>query len=363
MIQTSCRLRNFSILSVLALTVSNVFLTLRLLQTDCGHHLNNEITTSIVPKPPIILTPASQCLEYILADSNGNVSEKAVFSGLDLKLGRWDSRRMFKVFDFVIHGEKFTELSDKLNVTLATQSSIEKIFSLVQVSHHWSGPISIAVYVAGDDELYLLQVYLTFLRYCYVTIRERVAFHLTFPKDRSPSNIRSVHLSDIITKYNCAKPEQTITELLKQRTAETKKWRIKYPYPQNFLRNVARKNCQTHHVFLTDVDIIPSANLNFAEQLDKFLKKAKCANSNNLCAYVIPTYELDERVRFPRNKTDLIRLTNKGLARPFHNKVFIYNQYATNFSRWQADLTETEDVRISHAVTNFEVKVFLSKIN
>lgn len=94
--------------------------------------MNNEITTSIVPKTPIILTPASQCLEYILADSNGNVSEKAVFSGLDLKLGRWDSRRMFKVFDFVIHGEKFTELSEKLNVTLATQSSIEKIFSLVQ---------------------------------------------------------------------------------------------------------------------------------------------------------------------------------------------------------------------------------------
>lgn len=39
---------------------------------------------------------------------------------------------MYKVFDFVIHGEKFTELSEKLNVTLATQSSIEKIFSLVQ---------------------------------------------------------------------------------------------------------------------------------------------------------------------------------------------------------------------------------------
>lgn len=130
--QTSCRLRNFSILSVLALTVSNVFLTLRLLQSDCGHHLNSDITTSIVPKAPIILTPASQCLEYILADTNGNVSEKAVFSGLDLKLGRWDARRMFKVFDFAIHGEKFTELSEKLNVTLATQSSIEKIYSLVQ---------------------------------------------------------------------------------------------------------------------------------------------------------------------------------------------------------------------------------------
>lgn len=138
-----------------------------------------------------------------------------------------------------------------------------------------------------------------------------------------------------MNRFDCAKPEQTLNELLKQRSGDTKKWRIKTPYPQNFLRNVARKNCQTYYVFLTDVDIIPSmsSNFNFAEQLDKFLRKAKCSQSNNLCAYVIPTYELDERVRFPRNKTDLIRLANKGLARPFHNKVFIYNQYATNFSR------------------------------
>jgi beta-1,4-glucuronyltransferase 1 len=130
--QTSCRLRNFSIISVLALTVSNVFLTLRLLQvSDCGRY-NDHLATSLVPKAPVILTPATSCLEYVLADSSVNASEKPVFSGLDLKLGRWDTRRMFKVFDFAVVGEKFVELSDKLNVTLATQSSIEKIFSLVQ---------------------------------------------------------------------------------------------------------------------------------------------------------------------------------------------------------------------------------------
>ncbi|CRL06689.1 CLUMA_CG019439, isoform A [Clunio marinus] len=350
MIQTSCRLRNFSIISVLALTVSNVFLTLRLLQvSDCGRFNNDN---SVIPRAPVILTPATTCLEYILADSSVNASDRPVFSGLELKLGRWDTRRMFKIFDYGVVGEKFVELSRKLNVTLATQSSIEKIFSLVQVSHHWSGAISATVYAAGDDELYLLQLYLTYLRHCFTTIRERIAFHLVIPKERSPSHLRGIHLSEL-AKYNCAKPEQTLNEMLKQRSGDTKKWRIKYPYPQNLMRNIARKNCQTYFVFLTDVDIIVSANMNFAEQLDKFLRKAKCSNINNLCAYVIPTFELDERVRFPRNKTDLIRLANKGLARPFHNKVFIYNQYATNFSRWQSDVTETE-VKISHAVTNFE---------
>lgn len=110
------------------MTISNVFLTLRLLQTsDCGQA--NEQTTSLVPKSPLIITSPS-CLEYIMAD--GNVTEKTIFSDLDLKLGRWDQRRMYKVFDFAILGEKFVEMSEKVNVTLATQSSIEKIFSLVQ---------------------------------------------------------------------------------------------------------------------------------------------------------------------------------------------------------------------------------------
>lgn len=90
------------------------------------------MATSLIPRAPVFLTPATSCLEYVLADSSVNASDKPVFSGLDLKLGRWDSRRMFKVFDFAVVGEKFVELSDQLNVTLATQSSIEKIFSLVQ---------------------------------------------------------------------------------------------------------------------------------------------------------------------------------------------------------------------------------------
>lgn len=334
-LQTSCRLRNFSIICVLALTLSNLYLSLRLLHStsDCNFTSNSEEenglqSSSLIPKAPI-LTP-STCLEYVLAETTGNSSEKVAFSGLDLKLGRWDAKRMYKIFDFAAVGEQFTELSDRYNVCLATQSSVEKIFSLVQVSHHWTASISVAIYSAGDDELYIVQLYLSYLRHCFKTIRERVSFHLAYPKDRPPTHINSIHISDL-SKYNCQKPEATLNEMLKQRTVDTAKWRIKYPYPQNHLRNVARKGCQSGYVFLTDVDIIPSAG--FAEHLDKFLRKTKCSNANSLCAYVIPTYELDERVRFPRNKTDLIRLANKGLARPFHYKVFIYNQYATNFSR------------------------------
>lgn len=336
----TCRIWNLSIACVLTLTLSNVFLTVRLLHnatcstftdssaggdgSEGGTSGENGGGGAIAARAPILTS--STCLEYILPDSLNN-SDKPVFSGLDIRLGRSDAKRLYKIFDFSVIGDKYADLSEEYSVCLATQSSLEKIYSLVQVSHHWSGPISAAVFAAGEDELYLLQLYLSYLRYCFKTIRERVSFHLVFPNDRLPSQIKAIQSNDY-KKFDCAKPEATLRILLKLRKPETTKWRIKNPYPQNHLRNVARKGCQNLNVFLTDVDIIPSVN--FAEHLDKFLRKRKCSN---LCAYVIPTYELDERVRFPRNKSDLIRLANKGLARPFHQKIFIYNQFATNFSR------------------------------
>lgn len=76
-----------------------------------------------------------------------------MFSGLNLKLGRWDSKRLYKIFDFAVVGEQFTELSDRYNVCLATQSSIEKIFSLVQMSHHWSGKQILLYFNFYNDEI------------------------------------------------------------------------------------------------------------------------------------------------------------------------------------------------------------------
>ena len=53
-------------------------------------------------------------------------------------------------------------------------------------------------------------------------------------------------------------------------------WRRTMQYPQNLLRNVARKNCGTEWVFLTDVDIIPIPNL--APDLAVFLRSPQAKN-------------------------------------------------------------------------------------
>lgn len=128
--------------------------------------------------------------------------------------------------------------------------------------------------------------------------------------------------------FNCQNPDKTLRTLLKLRTAKTMEWRKKNIYPQNHMRNIARKGCQSKYVFLTDIDIIPS--INSVVLLNNFFKTVTCDGN---CAYVIPTFEIDVRAPFPRTKENLLGLIKKGLARPFHEKVFIYNQYATNFSK------------------------------
>ena len=109
-------------------------------------------------------------------------------------------------------------------------------------------------------------------------------------------------------------------------------WRSRYPYPQSHMRNLARKGAQTRHVFLTDVDVLPSFGA--AQQIsDFFLARAESGHECAKCAYVVPTYELAFNVSFPRDKAALLRLKDKGLARPFHQKIFKNGHHATNYSR------------------------------
>ncbi|XP_075234246.1 beta-1,4-glucuronyltransferase 1 isoform X2 [Lycorma delicatula] len=352
-----CRLWNVSLIIVLLLTLCNIMLTVRLLHTECPHPIiqasqlkealekgQNREKISMSSAADERIKVIKPCLQFPTS-LPCNFSRGSQFFNVDTRIGRWDNRRMYKMFDGAVVGEKYGDVSQKYSVCLATQSSIEKMYSIVEVSQHWTGPISVALFAAGDMEYKLMKGYVKYLRRCYSTVRERVIFHVMFPKEKVPSTTNKIESTD---NMDCEHPDLVLNSLLKMRTSDVVRWRVRNPYPQNHLRNLARKNCQTNYVFLTDVDIIPSNNL--ADELNAFLKETKCKGH---CAYVIPTFELDERVRFPRNKTDLIRLAGKGLARPFHQKVFIYNQFATNTSRWMKDSGPNE-LHVSHNVTNFE---------
>lgn len=331
--QLGCRPSNLSLTCLVILVLMNITLTFLLLQSetclpiimprDLGSNAITEWNLGTLIKEP--QQQEQQQQSDCVTQDYQSLPVDATELKLNINLGRWDARRLFRTFDHILVGSSFVKLSRAYRVCLATQSSVEKLHSIVQAAHHWTGPMSVALYVAGDEEFEVLQKYLIYLRKCYEPIRERVAFSLAVPRVRPVK--RQPREFDPPEMVDCAKPEGTLNELMNGVSNEQANWRIRNAYPQNHMRNLARKNCQSDYVFLTDVDIVPSFNLTGA--LDEFLRADTC----DKCAYVIPTYELDSRVRFPQNKTELVRLARKGLARPFHQKVFIHNQFATNFTR------------------------------
>ena len=89
--------------------------------------------------------------------------EKIVVFNINLGLSRWDYKQRYKFLDFIGPGNKVLELSKKYTVSIATQSSLEKLHSIVEISRHWNGPILLAVFVAGDEfrltELYIYRTW------------------------------------------------------------------------------------------------------------------------------------------------------------------------------------------------------------
>jgi len=79
------------------------------------------------------------CPEQVAADpvapAPPPLASKSPLLNVDLRLGRWDSRRLYRLFDHVLVGDRFADLSDNSRVTLATQTSVERMQSVVQVNY------------------------------------------------------------------------------------------------------------------------------------------------------------------------------------------------------------------------------------
>lgn len=267
---------------------------------------------------------SSQALSSEYDDATITENIPSIFN-LNFSLGRWDNSRRYKFFDNVLSADKSVKLSEKYTVCIATQSSLERLYSVIQMSQHWTGPISAAVFVAGEEYL-LTEIYITYMRQCFPHVRDRISFHVAYSEDCPPTKYYDKLAFDYMR--NCSNPKGVLSVLLNHRMKGTIEWKSRVLYPQNHMRNLALRNCNTAYVFLTDVDIIP--NIGMADNLDVFLRNSHC---EKLCAYVIPVYEIDEKVTFPQSKSEMIKLAKNQLARPFHQKIYDNGHSSTNYSR------------------------------
>ncbi len=74
--------------------------------------------------------------ETTTSSSPTNTYMEDIFYHLNLSNAHWDDKREFRVLHHIVKGEKFDRLSKDYVVTLASQSSLDKVQWLSQVTIH-----------------------------------------------------------------------------------------------------------------------------------------------------------------------------------------------------------------------------------
>lgn len=102
------------------------------------------------------------------------------------------------------------------------------------------------------------------------------------------------------------------------------------PYPNNLLRNIARKGVHTQFFFLIDIDMVPSGGLR--QGFIDFIQRYK--HGSNI-VYVVPSFELKNNYIVPQNKTELLRLSDEIIVRPFYVELCWKCQKYTEYYKWR----------------------------
>ena len=121
---------------IIGLLICLNFWLISKLKLQQDSHDNQLLQVSMVsdknPDKRNLLNPVSSQIDERSAEEtlkNDNFEEKNTFSSelIDVNLGLFDESRKYKMFDNVIVGDKFVSSSIEYDVTLATQSSLDKL--------------------------------------------------------------------------------------------------------------------------------------------------------------------------------------------------------------------------------------------
>ncbi|XP_057315719.1 beta-1,4-glucuronyltransferase 1-like [Hydractinia symbiolongicarpus] len=207
-----------------------------------------------------------------------------------------------------------------VNIAIATQCSRNNLQHVKRLVNYWSGPISIAVLVSGNEiDDYLSE--LNLLVQCRTTIASQVAFHVVIPLSHPPFQSNLVIKKE--DKLTCSQFNVAHKDNAKNYDF------VQISYPGNLLRNVALQNIITSHVLVIDVDMLPSPNLR--EQL----LSSSLLESDNI-AIVIPSFEVNSEKTIPVDKTELIHYWTQGYIRPFYKSVCWKCQKYTDYDQWKS---------------------------
>ncbi|XP_054713202.1 beta-1,4-glucuronyltransferase 1-like [Uloborus diversus] len=242
-----------------------------------------------------------------------------------------DSSGEFHIINYLITSELIKSHSHvKPDLTLATQTTINGLHNLNLLASSWQGSISIAVFSLTEDVPLAVETILH-LRRCYQAIHYNTSFHLVYPlngptNNALPSSFPNVNSCDFL-----------VNNL--QKLSFGKNYALGVAYPNNLLRNVARRSVLTEFVFMIDIDMVPSENIH--KDFLQFAREKKLfsdSNKDDKTVYVVPAFEVKEDATVPRHKAALLQQVEAMVARPFYFELCWKCQKHTDYEAWQREL-------------------------
>ena len=172
------------------------------------------------------------------------------------------------------------------SVTLVAQLSSERLAMLESILSHWTGPVSLALYLTDAESQSLLDLYSSSP---ILSGRCNVAYHVVYKE--------GAH------------------------------------YPVNMLRNLALSRAVSEYVFLSDIDFIPSPGS--SESLHSSVSSLLSDHPSRIL--VVPAFENTHysSQNFPATKADLIKMLDLGEIFTFRSKEWPQGHRATNFPHWR----------------------------
>ncbi|KAI0217770.1 LARGE xylosyl- and glucuronyltransferase 1 [Lamellibrachia satsuma] len=175
------------------------------------------------------------------------------------------------------------------DVTLVAQLSMDRLQMLETLCEHWSGPVSVALYMSDAEAHQFLQYALGSQ---VLMSRRNVGYHVAYKDGLF--------------------------------------------YPVNYLRNIALRQVNTPYVFLSDIDFLPMPGL--YDYLRRVVVMTDLAIERK--ALIVPAFET-QRYRFtvPSSKAELISMLDLGTVFTFRYHVWIKGHAPTNFAKWRTTTT------------------------
>lgn len=263
-----------------------------------------------------------------------------------------------------------SNLYQRNDISIVSHCTVYQLYHLDLLSKKWNGSISLSIFAHSIQQIPIVVEVILLLRYCNPSIYQKTSFHLVYPLNFSSKlnnhQVRSAldflkwpdikssypEFSNFISADHCNNIKKTIEQIFK---TNVNNYDHDVPYPNNLLRNIARRYALTEYTFVIDIDLVPSANLyekfiQFAEKT-KLFKETEFYLDNNdnedKVVFVVPAFEIDfnmaiaahentfdENSLLPNDKEALIDGIEKRYIRPFYIELCWKCQKYTDYESW-----------------------------